>query len=84
MLGLKLIYMDAGSGAINPISTEMIYKVKNTISVPLVVGGGIKTPEQAAAMAKAGADVIVVGNALEKSIEKLQEFADAVHNVIEN
>lgn len=81
MLGLKVIYMDAGSGAINPISNEMIYKVKNTISIPLIVGGGIKTPEKAAEMAKAGADIIVVGNALEKSTEKLKEFADAVHGV---
>lgn len=80
MLGLKVIYMDAGSGAIEPISNEMISKVKQTISIPLIVGGGIKTPEQAASMAKAGADIIVVGNALEKSTEKLKEFADAVHN----
>ena len=84
MLGLKIIYMDAGSGAIDPVSNEMIYKVKNTIDVPLIVGGGIKTPEKAAEMAKAGADIIVVGNALEKSTELLQKFADAVHNVIEN
>ena len=80
MLGLKLIYMDAGSGAINPISAEMICKVKHTIEVPLIVGGGINTPEKAAIAAKAGADIIVVGNALEKSIDRLQEFADAVHN----
>ena len=80
MLGLKLIYMDAGSGAITPISNEMISKVKQTIEIPLIVGGGIKTPEQAGEMARAGADVIVVGNALEKSIDRLQEFADAVHN----
>lgn len=80
MLGLKVIYMDAGSGAINPISDEMIYKVKNTISIPLIVGGGINTVEKAAAAAKAGADIVVVGNVLEKSIDKLQEFADAVHN----
>lgn len=80
MLGLKVIYMDAGSGAINPISNEMIYKVKNTISIPLIVGGGINTVEKAAAAAKAGADIVVVGNVLEKNIDKLQEFADAVHN----
>lgn len=80
MLGLKLIYMDAGSGAITPISNEMISKVKQTIEIPLIVGGGIKTPEQAGEMARAGADVIVVGNALEKSIDRLQEFADTVHN----
>jgi putative glycerol-1-phosphate prenyltransferase len=80
MLGLKLIYMDAGSGAINPISAEMINKVKHTIEVPLIVGGGINTPEKAAIAAKAGADVIVVGNALEKSSDKLSEFAEAIHN----
>ena len=65
MLGLKLIYMDAGSGATTPISADMISKVKHTIEVPLIVGGGINTPEKAATAAKAGADIIVVGNALE-------------------
>ena len=80
MLGLKIIYMDAGSGALEPVSADMIAKVKQTIEIPLIVGGGINTPEKAAAASKAGADIIVVGNALEKSIDKLQEFADAVHN----
>ena len=79
MLGLKIIYLDAGSGALNPVSAEMISKVKQTIEVPLIVGGGINTPEKAAAASKAGADIVVVGNALEKSIDRLQEFADAVH-----
>ena len=80
MLGLKIIYLDAGSGAITPVSADMISKVKQTIEVPLIVGGGINTPEKAAIAAKAGADIIVIGNALEKSIDRLQEFADAVHN----
>jgi putative glycerol-1-phosphate prenyltransferase len=80
MLGLKLIYMDAGSGAINPISAEMINKVKHTIEVPLIVGGGINTPEKAATAAKAGANIVVVGNALEKSTDRLLEFAEAIHN----
>ena len=80
MLGMKIIYMDAGSGAIEPISAEMIAKVKKTIEIPLIVGGGINTPEKAANAARAGADIVLVGNALEKSIDKLQEFADAVHN----
>ncbi len=84
MLGLKIIYMDAGSGAIEPVSPDMISKVKQTIEIPLIVGGGINTPEKAAKAAKAGADIVVVGNALEKSIEKLQEFADAVHGAIHN
>lgn len=82
MLGLKVIYMDAGSGAMKPISKDMIYKVKHTIEIPLIVGGGINTPEKAAEAAKAGADIIVVGNVLEKNLEQLQEFADAVHKVI--
>lgn len=81
MLGLKVIYMDAGSGAINHVSPEMIKKVKQTIEIPLIVGGGINTPEKAAACAQAGADMVVVGNALEKSSELLEEFAKAVHNV---
>ena len=80
MLGLKIIYLDAGSGATTPVSADMISKVKQTIEVPLIVGGGINTPEKAAIAAKAGADIIVIGNALEKSIDRLQEFADAVHN----
>jgi putative glycerol-1-phosphate prenyltransferase len=80
MLGLKIIYMDAGSGAIEPISAEMISKVKKTVEIPLIVGGGINTPEKAANAARAGADIVVVGNALEKGIDRLQEFADAVHN----
>jgi putative glycerol-1-phosphate prenyltransferase len=77
---LKIIYLDAGSGAKNPVSAEMISKVKQTIEVPLIVGGGINTPEKAAIAVKAGADIIVIGNALEKSTERLQEFAEAIHN----
>ncbi len=82
MLGLKVIYMDAGSGAMKPVSKDMIYKVKHTIEIPLVVGGGINTPEKAEEAARAGADIIVVGNVLEKNLNQLQEFADAVHKVI--
>lgn len=82
MLGLKVIYMDAGSGAMKPVSKDMIYKVKHTIEIPLIVGGGINTPEKAEEAARAGADIIVVGNVLEKNLNQLQEFADAVHKVI--
>lgn len=78
MLGLKQIYMDAGSGALNPINTEMISAVSDTISIPLIIGGGISTPEKAAANAKAGADVIVVGNAIEKDPLLIRELALAV------
>jgi len=79
MLGLKLIYMDAGSGAKNPIQESMIRRVSDNIAVPLIVGGGIKTPEKAAANCAAGADVIVVGNAIEKNISLLREISAAVH-----
>ena len=81
MLGMKLIYMDAGSGAKNPISETMITKVAQSISVPLIVGGGIVDPEKAYLNCKAGADVIVVGNAIEKDSSLIREMAAAVHSV---
>ena len=79
MLGLKMIYMDAGSGATNPISKSMIESVSTAIDIPLIVGGGIKTPEKAYENVKAGADIIVVGNAIEKDPQLIIEMADAVH-----
>ncbi len=81
MLGLKLMYMDAGSGAVNPVSEEMIDAVSSATKVPLIVGGGIRTPEKALANAKAGADVIVVGNAIEKDPNLVLEMAEAIHSV---
>lgn len=78
MLGMKLIYMDAGSGAIKPISASMIHAVSHAIDIPLIVGGGINTPEKALENAKAGADIIVVGNALEKSPHLVREIAEAI------
>lgn len=81
MLGLKLMYMDAGSGATIPVSEEMIDAVSSATQVPLIVGGGIRTPEKALANAKAGADVIVVGDAIEKNPSLVLEMAEAVHSV---
>lgn len=66
MLGLKMIYLEAGSGAKKPVPTNMIEAVSGAISVPLIVGGGIRTPESASAAFRAGADLIVVGNAIEQ------------------
>ncbi|MFQ5447703.1 MAG: geranylgeranylglyceryl/heptaprenylglyceryl phosphate synthase [Saprospiraceae bacterium] len=83
MLGLRLLFMDAGSGAPNPISEDIIESVSNAISIPLIVGGGIRTPEKAAANARAGADVIVVGNAIEKDSNLVLEMAEAVHGEAE-
>jgi len=78
MLGLKMIFMDGGSGAKIPISTEMISAVRNVIDVPLIVGGGIRTPEKVMANCKAGADLIVIGNSIEKDPAIMKELADAI------
>ncbi len=81
MLGMKLIYMDAGSGAKKPITTAMIEQVAKCIDVPLIVGGGITDPEKAYRNCKAGADLIVVGNAIEKDENLIMEMADAIHSL---
>jgi len=78
-LGLKIIYLDGGSGALNPVSPDMIRAVRNAVSLPIIVGGGIRSPEQAEAACRAGADVIVVGNAIEEDAELIHAFAKAVH-----
>lgn len=78
LLGMKLIFMDAGSGAPRPVPTGMIHAVAAQIDIPLVVGGGIRTPQQAYDAAKAGADIVVVGNVLEVAPELLPELAAAV------
>lgn len=82
MLGMKLIYMDAGSGARHPIREEMIAAVASHIDVPLLVGGGIRDPEKAYQNCKAGANMIIVGNAIEKDVSLIKEMADAVHSVL--
>jgi len=79
LLGLKLIFMDGGSGADKPISAQMIRTVAETIHIPIAVGGGIRTPEQASAAVAAGADIIVVGNAFEKDPSLIRELTEAVH-----
>ena len=81
MLGMKLIYMDAGSGARRAIAENMIEKVAAVIEAPLVVGGGISDPEKAYRNCKAGADLIVVGNAIEKDPSLIREISAAVRSV---
>lgn len=71
MQGKHLIYMDAGSGAQCPVSEHMIQKVSSNINIPLIVGGGINTTQKVMANCKAGADIIVVGNAIEKDASLL-------------
>ena len=81
MLGLKVIYMDDGSGAQNPIRVGMIQEVKSQINGPLFIGGGIRTPEQAIETCLAGADVVVVGNAIEKDPNLVFDLAKSVHGL---
>jgi phosphoglycerol geranylgeranyltransferase len=82
-LGMHFIYLEGGSGASNPVPPEMIYASKNLIEVPLIVGGGIKTKEQAIAAASAGADVIVTGNLTETSDanERISQIISAIKDV---
>jgi putative glycerol-1-phosphate prenyltransferase len=81
MLGLRLIYMDAGSGARFPISPRMIASVRRTIDVPLIIGGGINSLEKALTSLKAGADMLVVGNGIEENPNLLIEVSDAINNL---
>jgi putative glycerol-1-phosphate prenyltransferase len=80
MLGLKLLYLEAGSGALNPVPPPMIEAVSGVTSVPLLVGGGIRTVETGEAALRAGADVLVVGNAIEKNPGFIREMAAAIHS----
>lgn len=80
MLGLKLIYLDAGSGAEREVSKKMISAVRKSVDVPLIVGGGINSPQKALHALEAGADLIVIGNALEKSPELLTEISEKVYD----
>jgi phosphoglycerol geranylgeranyltransferase len=79
MLGLQSIYMDAGSGAEKEISARMIGAVRKSVSIPLIVGGGINTSRKAITALEAGADMIVIGNALEKDPELLMQISDQVY-----
>lgn len=81
MLGLRLIYLDAGSGARRPISTEIIAAVRDEVDVPLIVGGGLRSPEAAIRALEAGADLVVVGNSLENDVSWLPELCAAVKSV---
>lgn len=82
-MGQSLVYLEAGSGASRPITPHVVSAVRAAISIPLIVGGGVKTPESCRAVIEAGADFIVVGTALENdgSEELLRELSDAARGV---
>ena len=82
LLGMKMVYLECGSGSLLSVPDEMTSAVKSETSIPLIVGGGIMEPDVAAAKVRAGADFIVTGNVLEKTdnMTLLYEFAEAIHN----
>lgn len=82
MLGLKAIYLEAGSGAEDTVPPEMISKIKENISIPLIVGGGIKTTESITEVYNAGADILVIGNAFENDSMDIDDFKTVMNSFI--
>ncbi len=80
-MGMKMIYLEAGSGADMPVADDMIKAVSGTCSIPLIVGGGLRSPQTARAKVKAGANIIVTGNFFEDENNwgMIKLFAEAVH-----
>ncbi|MCD6162247.1 MAG: geranylgeranylglyceryl/heptaprenylglyceryl phosphate synthase [candidate division Zixibacteria bacterium] len=78
-LGMKLVYLEAGSGAEKPVPLEMIKAVSKYVDVPIIVGGGITDAEYAGKVAKAGASFIIIGNTLEDNPDMVKKFARAIH-----
>ncbi len=83
MLGLKLCYLEAGSGAMQSVGLDLITEVRKNISSPIIVGGGIKTSVQADKIYHAGADIIVAGNAIEEKPDLIVSLAAARDNYSE-
>jgi phosphoglycerol geranylgeranyltransferase len=79
LLGLRAIYLDTGSGAPNSVSPGMVAAVRDAVKLPIIVGGGIRDEQQARALCEAGADVLVVGTAIEQDPEIVFALSEAVH-----
>ncbi len=79
-LGKKILYLESGSGAKNPIPNHLLEAVKRYIDIPIIVGGGIRTPESAYEKVQAGASFVVTGTAIEDdNTNIIKEFSDAIH-----
>lgn len=76
LLGFKLIYLEAGSGAKTNVPVKLIKRIKQEVTLPLIVGGGIDSVAKAKELIGSGADMLVVGNALEKNVYLLAELSD--------
>ena len=79
LLGMKIIYLESGSGAKNRIPNETLQAVSGKIDIDVVVGGGVRTPEDAGQLVNSGASFVVVGSAIENSKELIIDFASAIH-----
>lgn len=81
MLGMKYVYLEAGSGAKEPLTPEIVKAVKESVSIPIIVGGGIKSAKVVKELSNAGADFIVVGNHFESKIEikNLDDFLKSLY-----
>ena len=77
---MKLIYLEAGSGAKKPVPDQIINSVKKQVTVPIIVGGGIRSPEVARKKVAAGAQFVVTGNVIEHDPSLMKAFADAIHS----
>jgi len=84
LLGMEMIYLEAGSGARQHVSSETITAVASEVQKPIIVGGGIRSAEVAVELAMSGADIIVIGNVLEKNPEIISEIAVALHSIKQN
>lgn len=79
LLGLRTIYMDTGSGALQSVSPDMITAVRSQVDLPIIIGGGIRDAGTARALCEAGADVLVMGTAFEEDPERIFAMSEAVH-----
>ena len=78
MLGLKMLYLEGGSGAAKPVSANMIEAVRRAVSLPLIVGGGLRSAADVETALQAGADIVVVGTSIESNYALVDEIGRAV------
>ena len=80
MLGLKMVYLEAGSGAEEPLNEKLISQVRENISLPLLVGGGLKKEQDIINALNGGADMVIVGNSAENDLTRLKNLCSRVKN----